>query len=453
MPLISENSPETPLPEYELFGLPFVQSTVDSTIQTEHRPISLLNAGGHIEFLIPTSKDEYILLSQTVLNVKLRVILSKTDKTDIVSNDWNNISIVNNFLNSLWQQVDVYVGDTQTTTSLQTHSIKSYIETLIGYSDDAKKSYLSSAGWFNDEIWDTPHKPNSLRSKYIKHVTPIEVQEDKDKEIGIGKIYDLYGQLHLNLALQNRALLGGTKLKIKLVPNPIEYYLITSDDKLIPKVEFMEITLNIMRSKVNQHIVDGHEEALKITPARYPFTRSDVRTTTINAGTINTTIENIINGQLPRRCFVFFTSNESFNGSFKKNPYYFHHYDVNYIACYLNSVQYPRRAYQPDFENGIYAREYIEFFRAADQLSTFPQITFSQAEYAKGRTIFGFNFSPDFSNGCGFENYISPAINGTMRIEIHFKKALTETINVLIYPEFDNLLMIPEDRNAILDYH
>ena len=51
------------------------------------------------------------------------------------------------------------------------------------------------------------------------------------------------------------------------------------------------------------------------------------------------------------------------------------------------------------------------------------------------------------------QGHVSPGRSGTMRIEVHFKTPLTETINVLIYSEFDSLMLIPEDRNAITDYH
>lgn len=453
MSIVSEASPVVTLPELDLYALPAVQTSVESTIQTDHRPISALNSGGHIEFVVPTSANEYIIPKEIHLNVQLRIILSKTDKSEVVANDWNNVSIVNNFMNSLWQQVDCFIGDTQITTSLQTYSIKSYIETMIGFSNDSKKSFLSGAGWFSDELWDTPHKPNTMRTKYIKHVSPSGVLPDKDREISTGRIYDLYGKLNLDIAFQGRAILGGCKIRIKLVPNPVEFYMMCSDDKIVPRTEFIEVSLNLSRARVSQDIVFAHHKALEITPARYPITRSPVTTTTINAGTLNTSLENVINGQLPRRCLIFFVSNESLNGSFKKNPYYFHHYDLNFIACFQNSIQYPRRGFQPDFDNGIYSREYLEFYRALNQISTDCHTTISLDEWAKGRTIFGFNFSPDQSDGCGIDSHISPINHGTMRIEVHFKRPLPETINVLIYSEFDNLITIPEDRNAILDFH
>ena len=127
----------------------------------------------------------------------------------------------------------------------------------------------------------------------------------------------MYGKLNFDLAFQARCILGGSKLKIKLIPNPPQFYLMCSDEKLIPRVEFTEMALNVVRAKVNPEIIAAHQKGLEITPARYPLTRSDVRTTTINSGTLNTTLENVINGQLPRRVLIAFVSNEAFNGSFK----------------------------------------------------------------------------------------------------------------------------------------
>jgi len=290
---MKESTSIVTLPEYDLFGLPPVQTTVESTVQTEHRPISVLNSGGHINFVIPTSANEFILPAETTLNVKLRIILSKSDKSQVVASDWNHISIVNNFLSSLWQQVNVSIGDTQITTSNQTYSLKCYMETMMNYSDEAKKSYLSSSGWFTDELWDTPHKPNLLRSKYIRHITPPGIEEDKDKDFAIGKIYDLYGKLNWDLSIQNRALLGGIRMTVQLDPNPIDFFLICSDEKLIPRIEFTEVTLNIVRAKISPQVVFAIEKGLERAPTRYPFPRNEVKTTTINAGTLNYTIDNV----------------------------------------------------------------------------------------------------------------------------------------------------------------
>jgi hypothetical protein len=48
---------------------------------------------------------------------------------------------------------------------------------------------------------------------------------DEDKEFAIGKIYDLYGKLNWDLSLQNRALLGGIKMTVKLIPKYVHFFL------------------------------------------------------------------------------------------------------------------------------------------------------------------------------------------------------------------------------------
>jgi hypothetical protein len=39
-----------------------------------------------------------------------------------------------------------------------------------------------------------------------------------------------------------------------------------------------------------------------------------------------------------------------------------------------------------------------------------------------------------------------------LRVEIHFADALTATINVIMYAEFDNVIEIDRDRQVLLDY-
>lgn len=73
-------------------------------------------------------------------------------------------------------------------------------------------------------------------------------------------------------------------------------------------------------------------------------------------------------------------------------------------------------------------REYIEFHRAANENLTDSNLTISGEKYAKGFTIFGFNFSPDLSDGCGCTNYINQAQHGMIRIEIHFSFALSKNL-------------------------
>ena len=68
--------------------------------------------------------------------------------------------------------------------------------------------------------------------------------------------------------------------------------------------------------------------------------------------------------------------------------------------------------------------------------------TISREEYAKGNTLFGFDLTPDMSE-VGVFQLIK---EGNLRVEIHFAEALTATINMIMYAEFDNVIEIDRNR-------
>jgi hypothetical protein len=344
MSVIHELSQATPLPELDIFGVPPTQTSIERTYTTEHRPIAALDSSASIQFEIHTGIDEYIQFRDTELYLRLKIKLHKANAQAIVESDWDKVSPVNYLLHSLFKQVDVEIGDKQITLSPQTYAYRSYFEGLLGFKDDAKKSYLSAALWSNDSPKD---KPDANLSAVFKTTSAVS------KEV------ELMGKLHLDITFQERALLGGSTVILRLHPHAPTFYLMVNDENIKPKVEFTEASLFVQRAKVSPLVVEAHNQALTMSPAKYPITHCQVKTFTINNGTIDAMIDNIVSGQMPRRAYVALVPNDAYNGTYTKNPYNFKHYDVNFIACYLDGVQYPTKAYQSDFEKKLYIREMV----------------------------------------------------------------------------------------------
>jgi len=342
----------------------------------------------------------------------------------------------------MFRQVDVEIDGKQITTSPQTYAYKSRFEHDLGFTADAKKSHLTAAGAYNDtnEKKDFPEE----RSKILK---PESVATD-----GSGKFIELMGKLHLDLAFQPRAIVGGVKLIITLIPQDPKFYLLLKDDTIVPKVIFENASLFLHRSKVSIPVVEAHNLALTKTTAKYPMSRSLVKAFNVNSGSNDITIDNAISGQLPRRVFLAMVSNDAFNGNFIKNPFRFQHFNLNYLAFYIDGTQYPQTAMKPDFVNNLFVREYLSLFEASNQINTDSTIDWSLNEWANGNTIFGCNFAPDLSDDCNRMGYVNSIRKGSMRIDLKFSTSLTETITVLLYSEFDNLLEINNERTVITDY-
>ena len=57
---------------------------------------------------------------------------------------------------------------------------------------------------------------------------------------------------------------------------------------------------------------------------------------------------------------------------------------------------------------------------------------------------------PDLSANCaGHWNLVK---HGSLRLEVRFEKALSVTINCIVYAEFDNVLKIDFSRQVIVDF-
>ena len=430
--VIHEMSSIVPLPKFDLFGVPPTQAMIESDIVTEHRPITSLDPSSFIQFEIQSAIDEYIDLEKLYLMLKVKVKNMDNLKIDQSTDGWDEISPVNNFLHSIIRQLDIFIGDTQISSTTPTYAYKAYFETFLGFNRDAKNSHLSSALWFNDEN----HKVND----------PLMNQNTFIKAY---RTVDLYGRLFTDLSFQGRALLGGCKLIIRVLLNEPNFYFMAK--KFKPELDFVEATLNVHRAKVPQMLVDAHNIALSHGNAKYPITMSNVKTFTIAKGSFDANIDNVHSGQLPRRIFVAFVNNLAYCGSYELNPFIFQHYNVSSLAVYLDGQQFPAKAFTPDFQKNIYQREMHSLYEALDMLDTDSNFAINRNNYNDGNTIYGFNFAPDLSSGCGAAGHVNPIRYGSLRLSIRFGEATPTPVTVLIYCEFDKILEVDIARKAQID--
>src|SRR6267154_1969000 len=372
MNLVNEGSPVTAVPELDFYSKTPVQVSIEKTYVEEIRPLAPLNTGGHIEFQIHNSINEYMRLKDTTLYGRFHVELTKANGADPTEDDWKKVHIVNNFMHSIWSQIDLAIGDAQTSISLQTYPYRAYIETILGSTARGRKTYLE-ASMYND---DTPITSNNKRQEWIKQ---FDAQNPK-----IGKSCEFEGRLHMDLFQQHRSMIGGKGLKIKLIPNHPEFYFMCSDASLKPRIVFEDLYLNITKIKVADDVLVAHLKAINVSPVKYILDRVEVRAVTIDRGATSRNVENVYNGRLPRRVHIAFVDNEAYAGSLKTNPFKFEHCNISSIACFVNGQQIPQRAYTPDFTRDKFTREYVDFFKVTEQMDNGARTLITKDKYKDG---------------------------------------------------------------------
>lgn len=445
MAFINENSPVVALPELEVFENIPVQTSIEDTIIEELIPQSQLNTGAHVEFIIKTADNEFIKPMETLLQSRFKVKLRKVDNTAITDADWAKVSLVNNAAHSMWAQIDVSIGESQTTASLQTYPYKAYIDSVIHTSKEAKDTYQKLIGFTDDDFTnDKIHKPDTTRTKLIQ---PPTTATDKS----IGCLCELWTPLNIDLFRQPKDLIGGLTVKLRLIPSRPEFLFMCSDANIIPSIEFEDIYLHVSERTISGDVALGIMQGLMISPAKYPINRCEVRSHTIDRGTMIRNLDNLIIGTMPRKVYVAFTSNAGFGGSYTKNPFYFDNYNISSIACYVNSQMVSRRPQKPDYELPYFTKEYLNFLKVSGQFNNLIQTTITPEKYKTGYTIFAFDLTRDKSGGFLKEGYCDPPKKfSNLRFTVQFNSALTETISAIIFCEWDDLVIIDAMKNAYL---
>lgn len=437
MAFINYHTSMTTKTELDIFATPPTQTSVESGSLQSFRPISSLSDESPIEFLVPGHGDEYIDLAHTTLHLLVKIsqerfVAAETSKTG--STEQTKTGPVNNWLHSLFQQVIISLNQKCITPPSNCYNYRSYIENLLNYGSDAKKSHLTSGMWYKDTAEHMNATDNS-NAGFAKRQSLTA----NDQNV------ELYGNLHCDLFNQDKYLINGVEMNIKLVKSADEFHLMGGKGKL----KILDATLYVRKIKINPSILIAHARALSTASAKYPITRVDIKAITLPKDVQSKSLDNIYLGQMPKRCIIGFVPSKAFNGDIKLNPFNFTHFNYNFLSLYMDSVQIPSKPLTPNYTKNLYTRAYHTLFSGSGIHFSDHGNSISLEEYPNGYCLAVFDLTPDLSSHEAHWNIIR---SGSLRLEIRFEKPLPETITAIIFSEFDNIIEIDKNRNIILDY-
>ena len=248
---------------------------------------------------------------------------------------------VNNFLHSLFSQVDVFFNNKLVTPSSNCYAYRSYIETLLNYSSPAKESHLTCALFYADQ----PGRMNAAANAPAGESNSGLVK--RRSFILNGQALDMIGHLHCDVFNQDKMLINGVEVRVRLTRSKDEFCLMDASEGGLFRVNITDATLIMRRVKVSPGVLLAHSRGLSKTTAKYPITRVEIKNFNLQAGIMSTSLDNIFLGQLPKRIIVGFVDNRAFNGNRTLNPFNFEHINLSYLSLYVDGVQVPSKPLTP----------------------------------------------------------------------------------------------------------
>ena len=314
----------------DVFKPPPVNTAVYKRELMSYRPVSQITKGSPIQFTIQGTSSDYKDLKNTMLYLKLRITNENGDP--ITAED--RVGLSNLSLQSLFRQVDFNLQQQGMTTGVGlNYPYKAMMDTLLQFEEDPKETQLQSQLYFKDSshYMDSPDPREGsnlgllLRSQFTEN----------------GQYVDLEGPLYIDVCQQDRFLINGVQIDVKLIPSSDAFVLMSPQGEKRYKYEIGDAILKISQVKLNPGVMISHAEQIKKSPALYPYMRSDVRTFNIQSGSFSWGMDDVFQGQIPCRVVVGLVSSKAFSGAYDKNPYNFHHFNCNFIGLYADGQSVP----------------------------------------------------------------------------------------------------------------
>ena len=435
MAFVHEYSSECTKSELDLFSVPPTQTSIEAGTYCDYHPLTSVVDGGPIEFDVAGNGESYLDLSNTYLYVKAKV--TRPNGNDL--EDANVVAPVNNFLHSLFSQVDIALNGTQITSATNTYPYRAMIESLLSYGTDAKKTQLTSALFFKD----TAGEMNAIAMEG-DHVNDGFVTR---RELAAGsRTIDMMGRIHADIFFQDRYMLNEVSMKIKLNRSKNDFCLMSGNRYT---VKILGAHLIVRKVKLSPSVFMGHANALEYGTAKYPIKRVVCKSFTVPAGYLDVSHEKLFTGQLPSRLVIGLVDNEGFNGVLTRNPFNFHHFNVSDISVYLDGQEsHVIKPLKPSFGDGQYVDAYMSLFAGTGKINRDEGNYITRAEYPLGYTLYAYDLSPDLSE----DDHFNLTRQGSLRILLKFSEALQRTVTVIAYAEFENIIEIDRNRNVIFDF-
>ncbi|KAK3085129.1 hypothetical protein FSP39_024862 [Pinctada imbricata] len=302
---------------------------------------------------------------------------------------------------------------------------KAYIDTLMT-TDESKRCFNGSQLFFKDssgQFDDADAKIGGNLGLY-----------ERWSYTRNGGVVDLEGPILLDLFQQERLILNGVTLDLKLWPSRNAFRLMSDSIQPNEKMKIVDATLKMCIQRPNPALTMAHSKELEESTALYPYMNSSIKIASIAEGEFSFSADNMFQKEVPSQLILGLVSSKSYIGDYKRSPFNFQHYDCNFVALYVDGQSLPAKPLQPQFGE----ENYLSAYQTLQSISS--DVWIDREEYAKGYTLYILDINP-----CVDFNVKRKA---HCRLEMRFAKALPESVTLIMYGKFPEIVRIDQSRSV-----
>ncbi|XP_071092743.1 uncharacterized protein F54H12.2-like [Haliotis cracherodii] len=386
MALLNDKEFEELVPEtLNLFTLPPYQTSVQKHYFVNVRPLSQINDSTPLEFHVSNSGGDYV--------------------DQLVSSTNNH------------------------------YAYKSMMKTLLEYGHEAKSTQLTTQLFYKD----VAEQNSDLESSNVTGSINGGMSS-RASYIADSKVLTMSGPIYEDIFDVNRYLLNEVDLTLKMYRSDPKFCLMSNVTKHEFKVQILDAYLQVCKVKVNPALILAHNELFVKSNALYPYTKTEVKVTSIPTSQQTHSIDNVSN-PVANRYIVGLVESASLNGSYTGNPFNFKSSMLKKVTLYVDGVSVPSQPTEADD-----VKSYVNMLDGMDLWKKDEGNAITRSDFLLGSALFVF----DLDKMCEDSEYLNLVKSGTVRLELEFKSALINPLSCVVLTQRNSLIEIDQARNVFV---
>ena len=370
------------------------------------------------------------------------------------------VTPIDAFLHTQWKNIVVALGSgAQNTTISNTNNdqpYKSYLDIYLRTPDD--KRDVTAYKWMY-----TRGTGKARRDEPNPFISGDKGAQKRCKRVRSGNIVQLAGKLHTDFLKDPKLLLlNGVNFHLKLSPADNKFRFKVSPPQLedMFDYEIVDIKLKICYVTLRQPTLEGIDRVLLKSPVYYEYVKTDLKVFPIHKGQSRWNFPNIWGNQVPLDLVLAMVDDDAFNGSYRKDPFFFARNKLQTAAFTLHNVSIPAKPldfsrmaenYEPldddDYEGTRKDEWCMRALESLWSVSGGSQYGMNYKNYTDGAFVVGINTDPTVPADV---EYWGVPKTGPTDLQLTFKKPLEEETQLLVMARFPALLTINHKREVTL---
>ena len=390
---------------------------------------------------------------------KVHFIKYTHSESVVGANEVAQVVPVNLFPQALWKDIDIQMNEIKVTNNANlSYAHKAYLETILTYGEEALQTHMQAEMWMPDDDYEIAKlnmAEEKVENKADRRKRPFDTDYCKTKsfyrkakKFSENNAFRWSMMMHTELNSIHSFLPDNICYEFNFVRHEPQFFLRSYNGVNLNNgrydVEIQDLSISGEFMIPSKPVLDQLSSFMNKQDPILRTNRTEILTSQVGKDLSYYEFRSIFPGNvLPDQIFVALVNQSALQGDLTRDPFYFHHYNLQSVQMTVNNNNLPVNPYTPDWEKDDYARAYRALFENTAIKINNAGLSITPHRFKWGSTIFAWDLNHDRCAGA-HSNHSTMYGQATLRLQ--FKERVGEQVGIIVAGVFRDYLAFDQWR-------